>query len=52
MNLHDIMLVLQLAESNKECILVTETALFANAVSGEVSDAGFTSFDDYFKEEI
>lgn len=37
--------------SKNGSIPVPEAALFADAVSGEVSDTEFTSFDDYFTEE-
>lgn len=36
---------------NKEYIPIPEAALFADAISGEVSDTRFISFNDYFMEE-
>lgn len=36
---------------NKEYIPIPEAASFADAISGEVSDTEFKSFDDYFTEE-
>ena len=51
MNLHEIMLAKQLAGKNGDNIPASESALSVNMISGEVSCAEFTSFDDYFTEE-
>lgn len=51
MNLHEFMLTKQLAGENNGNIPVSEIALSAEGIFGEVTDTCFSPFDNYFTEE-